>query len=586
MKGKYSNHNNNNNNNNKPPGVFSWPTVSVCTPTFNRRPFLPYLIQSFRQQTYPLDRMEWIILDDGTDSVRDVFDRAIQQYPELQPIIKYTRMNDTHMTIGAKRNMMNSFCTGLFIVYMDDDDYYPPDRIKHAVTTLLRAPGVGKMKPLVAGANSMYVYYPEDIFDELSDFGGETEEKRRQERDELRELRSLYGNRMVQFGPYRLGHATAATLAFHRDLLKQTSFRDEDWMMEEKAFLKDYKLPMISLNPLDTILVVAHIHNSVNKVMLLREGKGIHAKQVLSSVNPRRFFQCRCQKTQREKEGDEQEQKEQEEEEEKQTKEEEEQDVEGFYLKRINQVLKTYQCGHPNLSKREIVDRVHTLTQERERRHRQRAVYDQLMNRNSNNSTAELVVTTQPLDDVWNRIKQLEAEKKQLESQTERLMETITDERHVAQEMRTIMQNKILELEGNLQQHKQQLSISLSPSHSSQSIITKLLSPLSKYQSSSTSTYTTTNTCTTTNITTHIEKVDVQTQTTTQPSSEGEEEKQQNEEETMTISLQKINEQEQKQTINVEKLTGENEEEEEESMMKEEEWDVIEPSSFGPPMDT
>ena len=50
----------------------SFPFVSVCTPTFNRRPFFPYLIKSFYKQTYPMEYIEWIIIDDGPDSVEDL----------------------------------------------------------------------------------------------------------------------------------------------------------------------------------------------------------------------------------------------------------------------------------------------------------------------------------------------------------------------------------------------------------------------------------------------------------------------------------------------------------------------------------
>ena len=56
----------------------SHPFVSVITPTYNRRRFLPYLIQCYLQQTYPKERMEWIILDDGEDCVKDVFDEAVK----------------------------------------------------------------------------------------------------------------------------------------------------------------------------------------------------------------------------------------------------------------------------------------------------------------------------------------------------------------------------------------------------------------------------------------------------------------------------------------------------------------------------
>jgi glycosyltransferase involved in cell wall biosynthesis len=46
---------------------FVIPFVSICTPTFNRRPFILNLIKCVDSQTYPKDKMEWIIVDDGTD---------------------------------------------------------------------------------------------------------------------------------------------------------------------------------------------------------------------------------------------------------------------------------------------------------------------------------------------------------------------------------------------------------------------------------------------------------------------------------------------------------------------------------------
>ena len=47
------------------------PLVSVCTPTFNRRPFWDMCIKNFFNQDYPQDKMEWIIIDDGTDKIKD-----------------------------------------------------------------------------------------------------------------------------------------------------------------------------------------------------------------------------------------------------------------------------------------------------------------------------------------------------------------------------------------------------------------------------------------------------------------------------------------------------------------------------------
>jgi len=50
------------------------PTVSICTPTYDRRSFIPTLIHNFKKQTYPMELMEWIVVDDGTDPVGDLFE--------------------------------------------------------------------------------------------------------------------------------------------------------------------------------------------------------------------------------------------------------------------------------------------------------------------------------------------------------------------------------------------------------------------------------------------------------------------------------------------------------------------------------
>ena len=39
------------------------PFVSICTPTYNRRKFIPFLIKCYEQQTYPRQLMEWIVVD-------------------------------------------------------------------------------------------------------------------------------------------------------------------------------------------------------------------------------------------------------------------------------------------------------------------------------------------------------------------------------------------------------------------------------------------------------------------------------------------------------------------------------------------
>ena len=62
------------------------PFVSICTPTFNRRPFIPFMLKCFEHQDYPKDRMEWIIVDDGTDVIEDLVSK--------HPLVSYFKFDN------------------------------------------------------------------------------------------------------------------------------------------------------------------------------------------------------------------------------------------------------------------------------------------------------------------------------------------------------------------------------------------------------------------------------------------------------------------------------------------------------------
>ena len=203
------------------------PFVSVCMPTFNRRPFIPIIIECFNNQTYPKDKIEWIIIDDGTDKIEDLVVNI--------PQVKYFKY-DQKMTLGVKRNLTNSKASGDIIIYMDDDDYYPPERISHAVETLRKNP-----KALCAGSSEMFIYFK-------------------------------HIQKMYKFGPYGPNHATAATFAFRKELLKITRFDENSSVAEEKKFLKDYTIPFVQLDPKKSILVFSHTQNSFDKKELLNQG--------------------------------------------------------------------------------------------------------------------------------------------------------------------------------------------------------------------------------------------------------------------------------------------------------------------------
>lgn len=211
------------------------PFVSVCTPTYNRRKFIPYLIECFKGQTYPKEKIEWIIVDDGSDCVEDLFKDV--------ECVKYFRVNEK-MKLGRKRNFMHEKCSGSIIVYMDDDDYYPPNRISHAVKNLQSNKNV-----LIAGSSAVYIYF-------------NTRKK------------------IFQFGPYGKFHATAGTFAFKKELLNITKYDDNAEVAEERKFLKNYTIPMVQLKPEKSILVFAHSENTFDKNQLLERPDPSHVKLI------------------------------------------------------------------------------------------------------------------------------------------------------------------------------------------------------------------------------------------------------------------------------------------------------------------
>ena len=74
---------------------------------------------------------------------------------------------------------------------------------------------------------------------------------------------------MYQFGPYGPRHATAGTFAFRRRLLREHKYDDHAALAEERSFLKAYTVPFAQLDPLKTILVFSHEHNTYDKRKLL-----------------------------------------------------------------------------------------------------------------------------------------------------------------------------------------------------------------------------------------------------------------------------------------------------------------------------
>jgi glycosyltransferase involved in cell wall biosynthesis len=226
--------------------------VSVLTPTYNRRKFLPSLIECYKAQDYPLSSMEWIILDDGEDCVKDLFEQT------GIPNIRYIRLEEK-LLIGAKRNILNREAKGSILVAMDDDDYYSNKRVSHAVKMLTNSP------LQVAGSSEMYVYYTD--------------------------VKHIY-----KVGPFAKDHATNGTMAWKKSYSDTHLYDERVAFAEERSFLVNYSTKLIQLDPFQVMLVMSHSDNTFNKKQM-RDKRNPFVKlttlnidQFISSPTLREFY--------------------------------------------------------------------------------------------------------------------------------------------------------------------------------------------------------------------------------------------------------------------------------------------------------
>ncbi len=107
------------------------PFISVITITRDRRAFIPLVKYGLIAQTYPAEKIEWIIVDDGKDQIKDLVS-------DMKNVVYV--LADEPMTIGAKRNLAVTYASHDILVNMDDDDVYPSNSLLSRVAHMLAEP--------------------------------------------------------------------------------------------------------------------------------------------------------------------------------------------------------------------------------------------------------------------------------------------------------------------------------------------------------------------------------------------------------------------------------------------------------------
>jgi len=225
-------------------------SVSIVTITqYIRFNCLLNLYELIKLQTFK-NIIEWTIvegstiIEDATNNKNQILEFIDQNNTNN---FKFNYIEYTGQKLSDLRNLGNTSCKGDIIVCMDDDDYYPPERIEEAVKAL------DNSSYLIAGCSDIYLY--EYLLDKLYKFKG-----------------------------FHQNHSTNNCFAFKKEYLLNHKHDSGLIMSEEKSFTNDFKEPMIQLNSKKCIVVSSHNFNTFNKRELCIGGS-VGINPTLSEVN-------------------------------------------------------------------------------------------------------------------------------------------------------------------------------------------------------------------------------------------------------------------------------------------------------------
>jgi hypothetical protein len=235
--------------------------VSLLTPTFNRRAFFPTLVACVLEQSYT-GPMEWIVVDDGTDKVGDLLESHAESLAARDIELRYVAVV-RRMPLGRKRNMLGELARGEVCIFVDDDDYHPPQRVQHSFDTLLARPEVP-----IAGCSELLIL--EAGRGESVSGGGE----------------GVSPPSLHRIGPFGSNHATCGTMAVRRSYLETHKFADRSGSAEEEGFTLNFTVPIAQLRPESTLVCIAHQRNTVDKGEAIRTSSEPHTTQASQIISP------------------------------------------------------------------------------------------------------------------------------------------------------------------------------------------------------------------------------------------------------------------------------------------------------------
>lgn len=121
------------------------PPITIITPTYNREKLIDIAFHNLLSTDYPHNKIEWIVIEDNEKTPHLACDKIISfqiQVPDIK--LKYMPI-EGRMSIGEKRNHAIEQASNDIILFMDDDDHYPPTSFRRRVAWLTKGTKRGNM---------------------------------------------------------------------------------------------------------------------------------------------------------------------------------------------------------------------------------------------------------------------------------------------------------------------------------------------------------------------------------------------------------------------------------------------------------
>ena len=266
-----------------------FPKISIITPTIGRPNMFRLALYNFKSSTYPKDKMEWIILDEGDTPIKSMLpndsrikyhyiskeDREFlfksfvskiksetvgknnkrkkertshKKFINLLKPHKYDSQdfNKNRIPIALKRNMAVRYASNDIIVHMDDDDFYPPDSFKLRVLTLLN----NKSKGIECVSCSSIASF--NIVRMIS---------------------------MVNVPPFDMSYdkrVSEATMCYYRKFWEECKFENKEICSEGEHFLKKRINKVMDMDWNGIIISLIHSKNFTSRSEMTEEPNGWH----------------------------------------------------------------------------------------------------------------------------------------------------------------------------------------------------------------------------------------------------------------------------------------------------------------------